>query len=131
MHILCHNVQSKACLSDRRMGCEAMYMVLDAQERASARGLFGRISPLILLWTMLRWERKAPITLLERCGVDVTAITALVDDALSQAKDGMFVPVLDFTPLAELVHEAQNHATRRGENKSPEAIDDPSQRPAG
>src|SRR5262245_13992434 len=49
----------------------ARRFILDAESRAHDRGVYGSLSPLFVLWAMLRWERKVGVTTLEESGIDL------------------------------------------------------------
>ncbi|MBN2577719.1 MAG: Clp protease N-terminal domain-containing protein [Pirellulales bacterium] len=72
-----------------RRGCvQTLIDVIEqAPTRWSARGapvLDENGAGLLLLWTLLRWERAFLIRCLERLGVDLWSLTCAVDDGLCQ-----------------------------------------------
>jgi ATP-dependent Clp protease ATP-binding subunit ClpA len=117
MEIACMNLLTEAGLREVNVHPSAQYLLMDAQHRANARALYGRISPLAVLWSMLRWERKAPIVAIERCGVDLTELMKIVDEILGECNISVFGPTQDFAALWELVQAARQEADRRGEEQ--------------
>src|SRR5262249_2137478 len=68
------NSVSSQWMTDHRFTDSARRFIHDAQSPASDRGISGKVSPVLILWAMLRWERKVGMTVLEFCGVDVSAL---------------------------------------------------------
>ena len=78
-----------------------------AVERAIARSIYGVVPPIILLLTILRWEKKVGKVIIEMCGVDLFEVEKFVDKYLAglanELSGGKFI---DFRDVLEVVERA-------------------------
>jgi hypothetical protein len=80
---------------------------------------------MLLLWTLIRWERRFPLTALEEMGVDILALTRDVDQLLENEKiqksgENNFSPATwpnDPNPLV-LLRELTNRWLQRAEDEA-------------
>jgi hypothetical protein len=89
--------------------------------RSVSRNLFGVVPPLIVLWSMLRWEPKLGTCIIKQCDVDLWALEKDVEFALQimsltdedvarrcQTKDGLY---FDYSMVGALATSAVLEAT--------------------
>ena len=122
-------------LSARHFTTCAVYVVEQLWPRAADRSMSAEVTeqtvPMLVLWSVLRWERKVGLVALERMGVDVDALARDVDRALDEAcaefrrmngpprvqtlPSGQRGIVLDFrAPLTPLLDAAEHEALGLG-----------------
>ena len=82
---------------------DAIYMFLDAQKRVIARVYLGDVSPLIVLWTILRWERKLVRSAIEELSGDLHQLEIAVDEELTNAAKESTELVMDLTRVGQLI----------------------------
>ena len=122
--ILTLNAQciSEPYLTDHRFSDSAKLLFDHVRSRASLRSLYGLVNPLIILWSMLRWEPKVGTHILEYCGADLWSLEKNVDSALNamslsddmvairrQSQEGVF---FDFRDVGETATVAVEEARR-------------------
>jgi len=122
-------------LSNRHFTTSAIDIVEQLTSRAADRGMLSEATeqtvPMLLLWSILRWERKVGLVALERMGVEVDTLARDVDRALSAAcgevrqhavpprrqvlPSGQIVVVADFNaPVKPLLAAAEHEALGLG-----------------
>jgi ATP-dependent Clp protease ATP-binding subunit ClpA len=98
--------------------------------RAADRSMSGEVNGqtviILVLWSLLRWERKVGLVALEKMGTNLDALATEVDQALVAACNderqrkprglppGQKVVLVDFQPPKELLHAAECEAIRLG-----------------
>jgi ATP-dependent Clp protease ATP-binding subunit ClpA len=100
-------------LSDNHFADDARAIINGVLTRSAARALFGEIPSVLLLWSLLRWERKLGIAILEKCGVVRSHLEADVDDVLNKHELPIPVTTVDFQKIAELVISARDVSRSR------------------
>lgn len=124
-------------LSGRRFTTSAIHIVEQIGSRAADRSMSSEFTeqtvPMLVLWSLLRWERKVGLVALERLGVEPDALARDVDRGLSEAcaehrrhagppqfltlPGGRHGIVVDFeTPLEPLLEAAEGEAHDLGHN---------------
>jgi len=118
-------------LTERQFTDAAQHIVKQIPERASDRGLITvddtSVVPLVL-WTLIRWERKVALGALEMMGVDLDSLAHQLDSLLARlaedkrvvAKDGVaayaatgeYVVFDVSTPLEPLLSQAESEASK-------------------
>lgn len=94
---------------------DARTILSHAQRRAVDRGMCGKISSIMALWALLRWERTTAIAIIEGCGVDVRALEAEVErtlDRLVQDCDENWRDYIDFVEINELAMAAKAESVK-------------------
>ena len=72
-------------LAGHKFTDNARRMLRHAFERYLDRGSPGEeVPPVMILWSMLRWEPKIGAVILERCGVDLRSLERDVEERLSR-----------------------------------------------
>jgi ATP-dependent Clp protease ATP-binding subunit ClpA len=76
-------------LSSRHFTTSAIHIVEQLSSRAADRSMSSEATeqtvPLVVFWSILRWERKVGLVALERMAIEVDALARDVDRALSAA----------------------------------------------
>lgn len=74
---------SKVEPGDRDFTTDATFIIEQLRQRAAARSLnLGALLPELLIWTILRWERKVAVTALELIGVNCWKLQKRLDSLL-------------------------------------------------
>jgi hypothetical protein len=103
-------------LQKKQFTDDAQRMLRSVGERARERGMFGVLPPSLLLWTMLRWERKIGIVVLERCGVNLKELERDVEAELELLPPTHERQILDFGKICEIAVFACEEAKGLGYN---------------
>lgn len=64
---------------------DAFEIVQQSIKRGCARGFLGVLPSSLILWSMLRWERKVGSELLDQSGIDIHELELRLDDLLTKA----------------------------------------------
>jgi ATP-dependent Clp protease ATP-binding subunit ClpA len=120
-------------LSARHFTTSAIHIIEQLWGRAADRGMVSELTEqtvtMLLLWSLLRWERKIALVALERIGVEPDALAKAVNQALSAVCEelrqhpgkpkfqdlpsGQKVIALDFhAPLEAFLEAAEHEALR-------------------
>jgi hypothetical protein len=110
------NSISSQWLTGHRFTDPAMRIVRDAEARGLYRGLFGELPAVLMLWSMLRWERNAGIVALERLGVDILALERDIDVELRPPKPPAGGMLVDMIRLKAIATQAAEDAALLGHN---------------
>ena len=102
-------------LSPTRVTDHAKRMIVDSVDRTFDRGIWGVVPPVVLLWSMLRWERKFGTIILERCGGPLELMEKRIDLELSRLSQLPLTPLIDFRNLTQLIHVASEEAAGMGD----------------
>jgi ATP-dependent Clp protease ATP-binding subunit ClpA len=100
-------------LSARSFDDGARRIVLDAKGRTHARGIRGMIPNTIVLWSMLRWERKLAVAAMEALA-DVGSIEREVELLLKAVPSTPRFSAMDFIQVQELCEQAVLQAAATG-----------------
>jgi len=103
-------------LEDHRFTTSAVLFLQQAGRRGTDRGMFGVLPPLLLLWSMLRWERKLGIAVLDECGVNRRLLEEDVDQELSAYPRSDHYHYVDYSRIGEVAALAIQEACRLGHN---------------
>ena len=71
-----------AWMETRSFTDDARKVMRDTIERSRARGTVGIVEPMLLLWSLLRWERKIGVICLEACGVSLRSMEQRIEAEL-------------------------------------------------
>lgn len=110
------NSVSSQWLTGHRFTDPAMRIVRDAETRGLHRGLYGELPALLMLWSMLRWERNQGIVALERLGVDILALERDIDVELRPPKQPVGGILIDLVRLKAIATQAAEEAALIGDN---------------
>jgi ATP-dependent Clp protease ATP-binding subunit ClpA len=103
------------CLTDT-----SLIVLKQTIDRACARFFIGAVSPIVLLWSILRWEPKRGVHLIAECGVDLNKFECEVSRILGlmgkEQREDAITPVFDFEPVAKCVTIARQEATLLGQS---------------
>ncbi len=116
LSIVVKNEVADEWMSEHHFTDSARRFINDADARSGDRGMFGEIPPLLLLWTMLRWERKIGVVVLERCGIDLAVLERDVESELESAWDSDWRHGIDLIHLMSVAKQAANEAAALGHN---------------
>jgi uncharacterized protein (DUF433 family) len=112
--VTCPDCLTRGWLQEHRFTSDAIRVLDDADERASARGMLGELPDALVLWAMLRWERKVGVTALAACGVDLGSLEKTVDEGL-QTQRGFSHPLtIDYTGIGNIAIWAVEEAKGLG-----------------
>ncbi len=103
-------------MTDHSFTDSARRCIDDAQSRASARGMLGKLPPILILWAMLRWERKVGVIAIEECGVDLSVLERDTEVELQSFPDGDWRDGVDFVQIKAVANQAVAEAVLRGHN---------------
>jgi len=101
-------------LTGHRFTDPAMRIIRDAEARGLHRGLFGELPPLLMLWSMLRWERNAGSVALERLDIDLLALERDIDVELRPPKTPAAGTLIDMIHLKTIAKRAAEEAALLG-----------------
>src|SRR5580692_6123537 len=108
--IVVKNEVTDVWLSEHQLTDSARRFMRDAESRSGDRGMFGKLPPLLLLWTMLRWERKIGVIVLERCGADLAMLEREIESELESARDSDWRSGVDLVHLQSVAKRAVDEA---------------------
>jgi ATP-dependent Clp protease ATP-binding subunit ClpA len=92
----------------------ARRFIHDSESRAHDRGIFGSLPPLLVLWTMLRWERKSGVAVLEESGGDIALLERDVEIELQSFPKGTRRNGIDLVHLKAIAKQAVEEAALLG-----------------
>src|SRR5262249_46887299 len=92
----------------------ARRFILDAESRAHDRGVYGALSPLFVLWAMLRWERKVGVAALEESGIDLDRLERDTEAELNGLPKGTRRDGVDLGHLKTIAKLAVEEAALSG-----------------
>jgi Clp amino terminal domain, pathogenicity island component len=110
------NSVSSQWLTGHRFTDPAMRIVRDAETRGLHRGLYGELPAVLMLWSMLRWERNPGIVALERLGVDILALERDIDVELRPPKPPVGGCLIDMVRLKTIATQAAEEAALIGDD---------------
>lgn len=102
-------------LTERHFSDNARRMIRDVHARATDRGMFGELPPVLILWALLRWERNLAINVLERCGVNTRQLEADVERELNASPAGESLDGFDLFQVRRIAEEAVDEAECLGD----------------
>ena len=88
----------------------AQTILQHTMERSLLRGITGEVPALMILWSMLRWEKRVGLAIIELCGVDLRSLEQDVENKLDEYISGSKCPTLDFIRIQEVVEAATKEA---------------------
>jgi ATP-dependent Clp protease ATP-binding subunit ClpA len=95
---------------------DACHIVTDALARARARSLFGVISPLLILWSVLRWEHTLGRASLQSVIGDLYHLETAIDAAIEAVGQHRFTGIIDCALIESVVTRALHEARLLGRN---------------
>ncbi len=100
---------------DSPLTSTASLLLEQTVQRALERNIAHEVPVLLLVWTVLRWERKLAIVAIERAGVSAQELTVRIDEILSSDFHGCDDPeTLDFSRISSISRAALELAEASG-----------------
>src|SRR5437899_1046990 len=93
---------------------DARHVIETVLGRAAARGMLGRLPVALLLWSLLRWERKVGLSTLEACNVDLQALEKDVAERLRDYSGPCDSRQVDCAQISEIAAWAAEEAKGLG-----------------
>jgi ATP-dependent Clp protease ATP-binding subunit ClpA len=100
-------------LQERSFTRDASLVLAHSVQRASSRGMLGVIPPSIVLWSIIRWEKKLGISILESCGANSRFLEEEIEaDLTRQPSHGQLV--MDFDEVSKIALAAYSESRKLG-----------------
>ena len=103
-------------MSDHGFTDAARRFIHDARSRAGDRGIYGTLPPILILWAMLRWERKVGVLAIEKCGVDLSQLEHDTEFELESLPSVTWRDGIDLDHVKAAAKRAVEEAAQLGHN---------------
>ena len=103
-------------MSDHRFTDAARRFIHDAASRAGDRGMHCKLPPILILWAMIRWERKVGVLAIEECGADLSQLERDTQVELESLPSGTWRDGVDLVHFKAAAKQAVEEAAKLGHN---------------
>lgn len=111
-----HDTLKPSHLREKRFLDDAILILGQISARAAFRGMTGELHAALVLWSLLRWEKRPGTEILLRCGARLQVLETTTDALLREHTSDPPCDVMDFARISEVVRESERQAQQLGHN---------------